>query len=55
MNRYLEAETTVKILGKLIIDEFPFVDNMQPVSCNPLTAYLNKTWLPQLSYIGAGN
>jgi acetylornithine deacetylase/succinyl-diaminopimelate desuccinylase-like protein len=50
--RLEEAKATARVLGDEIWSKFPFVDGMQPVSKDPLTLLLNRTWRPALAYTG---
>ena len=50
--RLEEAKATAKVLGDEVWSKFPFIDEMQPVSKDPLELLLNRTWRPALSYIG---
>ncbi|KAM3130754.1 hypothetical protein pb186bvf_017168 [Paramecium bursaria] len=51
--RYLQATKTSAILGNTVITKFPWAQNTQPVSQDPLRAYLNRIWKAQLAIIGA--
>lgn len=49
------AKATVAILGDEIIQAYPFVEGVRPVSENVLELYLNRAWRPTLSYTGVGD
>jgi acetylornithine deacetylase/succinyl-diaminopimelate desuccinylase-like protein len=50
--RLAEAKATAAVLGEEIWSKFPFLEGMQPLSKDPLTLLINRTWRPALSYIG---
>jgi acetylornithine deacetylase/succinyl-diaminopimelate desuccinylase-like protein len=50
--RLEEAKATARVLGDETWNKFPFVSGMQPVTKDPLTALLNRTWRPMLAYTG---
>ncbi|HET8796297.1 MAG TPA: peptidase M20, partial [Thermoanaerobaculia bacterium] len=50
--RLAEAKATAAVLDEEIWSKFPFLEGMQPLSKDPLTLLINRTWRPALSYIG---
>ena len=48
-----QAKEVVSELGDKFIHDIPFVDGAQPTTADPLQAYLNRTWRPTVSIIGA--
>ncbi len=53
-HRLAQIETAAHILGNEIVDAYPLVKGMQPVTRDPVQALINRTWRPTLSYTGAG-
>ena len=52
--RVAQAAKTSVVLGKSIVDKYPFVDGATPTEAPNLQQYLlNLTWRPQLSITGA--
>lgn len=52
-SRMQEAKQVAEILGDQIYDKFPFVKGAQPLSKNPTSLVLNRTWRPTLCITGA--
>ncbi|KRX02129.1 hypothetical protein PPERSA_06324 [Pseudocohnilembus persalinus] len=52
-HRYEECYKVADQLGDKIYNQFPYFENTQPVTKNNLEGYLNNTWRPTISYIGA--
>ncbi|KAL4449186.1 hypothetical protein ABPG74_015568 [Tetrahymena malaccensis] len=52
-HRYSQACDVAKDLSKDIFLKFPYSNNTKSMSQDPLQAYLNKTWRPQLAVVGA--
>lgn len=50
--RLAEAKALAAFLGNTVHSAYTFVDEMQPVSPDPLELILNRSWRPTLSYIG---
>ena len=48
-----ETEKLISILGNEVVDEFPWIDNMQPSTINNVEGVLRRTWRPALSVVGA--
>jgi acetylornithine deacetylase/succinyl-diaminopimelate desuccinylase-like protein len=48
-----QAAHAASILGRLLVDEFPFAGTTQPMVDDGAEALLNRTWRPALSIIGA--
>ena len=40
--------------SKVFLEEFPWLEGVQPVTQDPLRAIINKTWKPQLTVTGVG-
>jgi len=51
--RIEQAKYQGEVLGKEIIEEFPYVKGAQPVSHDLVTVLLNRAWRPALSVTGA--
>jgi acetylornithine deacetylase/succinyl-diaminopimelate desuccinylase-like protein len=51
-HRIDEIRSTAKILGREILDAFPWIDGMRPMADDPLELMLNRTWRPTLSITG---
>jgi acetylornithine deacetylase/succinyl-diaminopimelate desuccinylase-like protein len=51
-HRIDEIRSTAKILGRAILDAFPWIDGMRPMADDPLELMLNRTWRPTLSITG---
>jgi hypothetical protein len=51
--RVEEAKKCAEILGKHVVEEFPWVAGVKPMSSDVAEALLNRTWRPTLSVIGA--
>lgn len=52
--RIEQAKNTALILGNNIYKDFPFHDNVEPVTLDNVELLLNRTWRPQLAITGAG-
>ncbi len=50
--RMEQAQKVAAELGDAVYKKFPFVDGMQPMSLDPVTCILNRTWRAALSYTG---
>jgi len=51
--RHEQAKQAAKFLGDSIWDKFPLVEGANPISKDNTDLVLNRTWRPQLSYVGA--
>ena len=51
-HRQAEARATAEVLGKVVYEEFPFVEGMVPASSDLVELILNRTWRPTLSITG---
>jgi acetylornithine deacetylase/succinyl-diaminopimelate desuccinylase-like protein len=51
-DRLAEAEAAARALGPQVYEKFPFVPGMRPVSDDPLTLILGRTWRPALAVTG---
>ena len=51
--RVQETEKMISILGKGVVEEFPWKDDMQPSTNDLLEGVLRRTWKPALSIVGA--
>lgn len=51
--RIQQAHFMAEVLGENIYDDYPFVENVQPVRTDLPELILNRTWRPALSVIGA--
>jgi len=51
--RLQEVKSCAQALGSSVINEFKWVPGAKPVTSDPETALLNRTWRPTLSIIGA--
>eukprot|EP00826_Nyctotherus_ovalis_P002262 TRINITY_DN10437_c0_g1_i5.p1 TRINITY_DN10437_c0_g1~~TRINITY_DN10437_c0_g1_i5.p1 ORF type:complete len:472 (-),score=168.49 TRINITY_DN10437_c0_g1_i5:63-1478(-) len=51
--RLKEVADAAKLLGSKVYDHFPFIDKVSPMSKDPYELLLNKTWLANMSVIGA--
>ena len=52
--RIEQATSTAHVLGEVVAERFPYVDQMRPVSEDYVTLLLNRTWRPALSVTGVG-
>jgi acetylornithine deacetylase/succinyl-diaminopimelate desuccinylase-like protein len=50
--RLAEVRAVAAVLGGEIVDRFPFVPGMSPVTRDPVEALINNTWRPALSVTG---
>jgi len=51
-HRLDQTRETARILGDEILEAFPWIDGMHPVTDDPLELMLNRTWRPTLSITG---
>ena len=51
--RMQQAELAAEVLQEEVFAKFPFVDNAQPASSDPVELVLNRTWRPALAITGA--
>lgn len=51
-DRIAQAEASARILGDEVFDRFPFAESAGPVTRDPKTAILNRTWEPTLTVTG---
>jgi acetylornithine deacetylase/succinyl-diaminopimelate desuccinylase-like protein len=51
--RLAQARETAAILGDVVIREYPFAGDTQPMASDGAEALLNRSWRPALSTIGA--
>tara|TARA_B100000959_G_scaffold93518_1_gene99401 strand:+ start:7150 stop:8550 length:1401 start_codon:yes stop_codon:yes gene_type:complete len=51
--RVSETERFVDILGREVVDEFPWKDDMEPSTDDLVEGVLRRTWRPALSVVGA--
>ena len=51
--RVQETEEMISILGKGVVEEFPWKDDMKPSTNDLLEGVLRRTWKPALSIVGA--
>jgi acetylornithine deacetylase/succinyl-diaminopimelate desuccinylase-like protein len=51
--RLHQARAAAEILGGSVVQKFPFVDGMKPVTADLTEALLNRTWRPALAVTGA--
>jgi acetylornithine deacetylase/succinyl-diaminopimelate desuccinylase-like protein len=52
-HRVAEARAVAAVLGGDVVEKFPFLPGMRPMTADPLEAVLNNTWRPTLSITGA--
>jgi acetylornithine deacetylase/succinyl-diaminopimelate desuccinylase-like protein len=50
--RVKQAKALVKVLGRTVHSEFPFVKGMKPVASSLVELVLNRAWRPQLAVTG---
>ena len=51
--RVEETEKLIAILGRGVVEEFPWIDGMEPSTQELLEGVLRRTWKPALSIVGA--
>ena len=51
-NRYREMEETAKLFGDAVYKEFPFWENTQPLTSNPLQCMIQRNWHPSVTMTG---
>jgi len=51
-HRLNEAKAVADIVGEELRKSFPWTGEAEATSKDPLTLYLNRTWLPQLTVVG---
>jgi acetylornithine deacetylase/succinyl-diaminopimelate desuccinylase-like protein len=51
--RVAEVRAVAAVIGDDVIRKFPWMPGMQPVTSDPVEAFLNNTWRPTLSITGA--
>jgi len=51
--RVEQARATAEVLGRTIVESFPFVRGMRPVTDDPTQLLLNRSWRPALAITGA--
>ena len=49
------AKRTAQFFGQDVYKKLPLLEGVQPVTTDPLEAYLNRIWRPQLEIIGQEN
>ncbi len=52
-NRQIEAKAVGEQLGSAIWEDFPFSQDVRPLSEDPATLILNQTWRPSLAVLGS--
>ena len=51
--RVEETKKMISILGRGVIEKFPWIDGMEPSTKDLLEGVLRRTWKPALSILGA--